>query len=161
MVDGMRPTTAAWRAALDDVRAMPLEDARWIKYLLVATVLGGLIELQSRVGGFYAFHPGWLVWVVILGAFGFALGSLAMLLRRTSGLLQFVAGTVLAGGVETLNVAFLHAWTFRAGWPLGITNDWLRAVLLGGAGGLFVLLVNAVLRALYNLRLRVSDAYEP
>lgn len=161
MVDGMRPTTTAWRAALDDVRAMPLEEERWVKYLLVASVLGGLIELQSRIGGFYAFHPGWLVWVVIFGAFGFALGSLAMLLRRSSGLLQFVAGTVLAGAAEALNVAFFHAWTFREGWPLGITNGYLRAVLLGGAGGMFVLLVNAVMRALYNLRLRVSDAYEP
>jgi hypothetical protein len=72
-----------------------------------------------------------------------------------------VAGTVLAGAAETLNEALFHAWTFREGWPLGITNGYFRAVLLGGAGGLFVLLVNAVMRALYNLRLRVSDAYEP
>jgi len=161
MVDGMRPTTAAWRAERDNIQAMPLEDALWPKYLLVATVLGALIELQSHIGGFYAFDPAWLVWVVIFGGFGFALGSLAMLLRKTSGLLQFVAGTLLAGAAETLNVAVFHAWTFQAGWPFGIANPWLRAVLLGGAGGVFVLLVNAIMQALYSWRLRVSDAYEP
>jgi hypothetical protein len=84
-----------------------------------------------------------------------------MLLRKTSSLLQFVAGTVLAGAAETLNVAVFHAWTFQAGWPFGITNPWLRAVLLGGAGGVFVLLVNAIMQALYSWRLRVSDAYDP
>jgi hypothetical protein len=161
MVEGMRPTTAAWLAANQELQSMALEDLRWGKYLIVASLLGGLIELQSRLGGFYQFNPGWVVWVVIFGAFGLALGSLAMLLRRASGLLQFVAGTALAGAAEALNAALLHTWTFRPGWPLGITDDYLRAAVLGTAGGVFVLIVNAVMRLLYKLRLRMGDSNEP
>jgi len=161
LVEGMRPTTAAWRAAAEELQAMALEDLRWGKYLIVASILGGLIELQSRLGGFYQFNPGWLVWVVIFGAFGLALGSLAMLLRSASGLLQFVAGTALAAAAEALNVAVLHTWTFSPGWPLGITNGYVRAVVLGAAGGVFVLIVNAVMRSLYKLRLRMGDSNEP
>jgi hypothetical protein len=140
---------------------MALEDLRWGKYLMVASTLGGLIEFESRLGGFYQFNPGWLVWVVIFGAFGLALGSLAMLLRRASGLAQFVAGTALAAAAEALNAAVLHTWTFRPGWPLGITNGYVRAAVLGTAGGVFVLVVNAVMRSLYKLRLRMGDSNEP
>ncbi len=159
--EGMRPTTAAWRAARDEVAGMKLENARWIKYLLVATVLSGLIELQSHLAGFYEFHPAWVMWVVIFGGFGVVLGTTAMLTRKMSSLAQFAAGTLLAGATEVLNVAKLHAWVFRPGFPFGITNDYLRAAVLGGAGGIFVLLVNAVMRGLYQLRLRMGDSNEP
>jgi nucleoside-diphosphate-sugar epimerase len=161
MAEGMRPTTEAWRAEQDELCAMAKEDVLWVKYLMVASVVGGLIELESHLGGFYTFDPGWLVWVVIFGAFGLALGSMAMLLRKTAGLVQFLAGTTLAGTAEALNAAVFHAWTFRAGWPLGITNDYIRAALLGGAGGAFVLLVNGIMRSLYGWRLRMGDSNEP
>jgi nucleoside-diphosphate-sugar epimerase len=161
MAEGMRPTTGAWRAQQDELRAMALEDIRLVKYWMVASAVGGLIELESYLGGFYRFDPGWLVWVVIFGGFGLALGSLAMLLRKTGGLVQFLAGTALAGTAETLNVAVFHAWTFRTGWPLGITNGYARAALLGCAGGVFVLLVNAIMQSLYQWRLRMGDANEP
>jgi len=161
IAEGMRATTTAWRAEQDNVSTMALEDSLWIKYLMVASTIGALIELQSHLGGFYTFNPGWLVWVVIFGAFGLALGTTAMLLRKAAGLVQFLAGTALAGAAEVLNVALFHAWTFQTGWPLGITNAYERAVLLGGAGGVFVLLVNAIMRALYQWRLRQGDSNEP
>ena len=159
--EGMRPTTAAWRQERTDVERMKLEDARWVMYLLVATVLGGLIELQSRLGGFYQFHPATLVWIVIFGGFGAVLGTTAMLTRMMPPLPQFALGTLLAAAAEFLNVARLHAWVFRNGWPFGITNGYVRAAVLGGAGGIFVLLVNAIMRALYQHRLRMGDADEP
>ena len=161
MEEGMRPTTKAWRAAAVELQTMALEDIRWAKYLIVASILGGLTEAVSHLGRFYEFNPGWLVWVVIFGAFGLALGSLAMLLRRASGLLQFLSGTVLAGSAEALNVAVLHTWTFAPGWPLGITDGYVRAAVLGPAGGVFVLIVNAIMRSLYKLRLRMGDSNEP
>ena len=158
---GMRATTQAWRAERDAGRAMALEDILWAKYLIVASAIGGLIEAQSHLGGFYTFNPAWLVWVVIFGGFGLVLGTLAMLLRRTGPLPQFLIGTALAGAAEVLNAAVFHAWTFREGWPLGITNAYERAILLGGAGGIFVVLVNLIMQALYGLRLSKGDANEP
>jgi hypothetical protein len=161
MVEGMHPTTAAWRAGIVELQTMALEDLRWGKYLIVASILGGLIEFESHLGGFYEFHPGWMIWVAILGFFGLLLGSVAMLLRRASGLLQFLVGTALAAGAEVLNLAVLHSWTFLPGWPLGITDGYVRAAVLGPAGGVFVLIVNAIMRSLYKLRLRMGDSNEP
>ena len=156
LLDGMRLTTQAWRQSEAELKAMPLEDALWAKYLTVASGLGAIIEITSHLGGFYTFHPAWLVFAVVFGAFGLVLGSLAMWLRRRSYLLQFAAGTVLAGAAEALNVAAFHAWTFRPGWPFGITNDWVRSAVLGLAGGIFVLVVNAIMVALYQRRLRLG-----
>ena len=48
------------------------------------------------------------------------------------------------------------SWEFAPGWPLGIRNGILRAFVLGTAGGGFVLIVNAILRALYQRRLRLG-----
>ncbi len=156
LLDGMRRTTKAWRVCEEQLRAMPLEEAIWLKYFTVASALGALIELMSHVGGYYTFHPGWLVAVVVFGAFGFALGGVALLLRLKSGLVQFAAGTVLAGTAEVLNVTLFQAWTFRPGWPFGITNPWLRSAVLGLAGGIFVVLVNWIMLALYKRRLRLG-----
>lgn len=161
IAEGMRPTTEAWRAEQDQVSAMALEDIRWIKYLMVASALGGLIEFESHLGGFYTFSPTWLVWAVIFGGFGLLLGTTAMLLRRAAGVVQFLIGTALAGAAEFLNVAVFHAWTFQTGWPLGITNAYVRAGVLSLAGGVFVLLVNGIMRSLYQWRLRQGDSYEP
>jgi hypothetical protein len=140
---------------------MPLESglSRWLKYLAVAVLLGGLIEISSATGGFYKFHPGWFVFVIVFGAFGLSLGTLAMLLRKQSGLVQLLAGTLLAGAVELAN-AFHRIpnvrWDFALGWPLGITSPIWRSVVLGLAGGVFVLIVNAIMLALYKRRLRLG-----
>lgn len=156
LLEGMRRTTKAWRISEAELKAMSLEKAIWPKYFTVASALGALIELMSHLAGYYTFHPGWLVAVVVFGAFGFVLGSVAMLLRRRSNLIQFAAGTVLATVGELLNVVLFHAWTFRPGWPFGITDPWLRSAVLGLAGGIFVLMVNAIMLALYKRRLRLG-----
>ena len=156
LLAGMRRTTSAWRGEEATERDMPLEPPaiRWVKYLCVATLIGALIELQSYLAAFYTFTPWWLVFVVIVGAFGLGLGSVAMLLRRSTEIVQLAAGTAIATAVEMLNVVAFHAWTFKPGWPFGITSPWIRSVVLGLAGGAFVLVVNAVMLSLYRLRLR-------
>jgi hypothetical protein len=99
------------------------------------------------------------VFVIVFGAFGLSLGTLAMLLRMQSGLVQFLAGTLLAGAVELANAFHLIPkvrWVFASGWPLGITSPIWRSVVLGLAGGAFVLIVNAIMLALYKRRLRLG-----
>jgi hypothetical protein len=141
---------------------MHLEDPTglWLKYLASAILLGGLIEITSALGRFYSFQPWWAVFLIVFGAFGLGLGTIAMWLRTRSDLLQFAAGTITAGVVELLNelrlIPFI-SWTFAPGWPLGITNPWARSLLLGCAGGIFILIVNALMRLLYQRRLRIGS----
>ncbi len=96
---------------------------------------------------------------MIVGGFGVALCTLAMLLRQRSGLVQFLIGTVVTGAAELANALGLTGslgWTFTPGWPFGIDDPYLRSLVLGAAGGLIVLLVNAIMRGFYRRRLRVG-----
>ncbi len=156
---GMSKTIAFYQEQQRQLREMPLEDPPrlWLKYVAVASGLGALIEVISRLGRFYTFTPRWAVFGVIFGGFGLSLGSVAYLLRTQGDFQQFTAGTIGAGAAETLNDLGLLpgvSWEFAPGWPLGIRNGMLRSFLLGTAGGGFVLVVNAAMRALYERRLR-------
>ena len=156
---GMKPTTAYYFAEKRQWVEMALETvrSRWLKYLAVATILGALIEIGSASGGFYWFTPAWFVFIIIFGCFGFGLGTLAMLLRQKSGILQLLAGTILAGAVELANALNWIPgvrWDFAPGWPFGIASPIWRSVVLGFAGGIFLLVVNAILVALYKRRLK-------
>jgi nucleoside-diphosphate-sugar epimerase/uncharacterized protein (DUF362 family) len=159
LLQGMVPTTQYFLARQAEEREMAAESrkSRWLKYVTLATLLGVLIEISSATGKFYWFEPGWLVFVVIFGAFGLALGSVAHAVRRWSGLAQLAIGSVAAGVAELLNGLNLTSevrWVFAPGWPLGIQDTTLRALVLGLAGGIFVLVVNAIMRAYYRRRLR-------
>ncbi|MBI5565563.1 MAG: hypothetical protein HY870_11735, partial [Chloroflexi bacterium] len=161
LLSGMRLTTRHFYEEQAQLRAMPLDTPRlrWLKYLTVASGLGILIELTSSLGKFYHFEPGWLVLVVIFGAFGLALGSLAMALRTRSVAVQFLTGSVLAGAAELLNALNLSPnfkWVFAPDWPFGITDPIGRALVLGLAGGAFIVIVNALLLTLYKRRLRLG-----
>jgi hypothetical protein len=131
----------------------------WLKFLTCAIGLGSLIEITSAIGKFYKFRPTWVAVAVILGGFGFSLGTVSMKVREQDDLVQFAAGTLLATTAELANELGLSpglSWEFAPGWPLGIRNGILRAFVLGTAGGGFVLIVNATLRALYQRRLRLG-----
>ncbi|HEY3341486.1 MAG TPA: NAD-dependent epimerase/dehydratase family protein, partial [Anaerolineae bacterium] len=161
LLNGMRPTTQRFFEQEQQAREMPLEStgSRWMKYLTVAILLGALIEISAATGKWYSFDPGWFVLVIVFGAFGFALGSLAMLLRTRSSLIQFVIGTLLAGAAELANVLIPSSfvrWVFAPGWPFGIMDPIVRSLVLGLAGGIFILIVNAIMLALYKRRLRLG-----
>jgi nucleoside-diphosphate-sugar epimerase len=161
LLSGMQLTTRYFLRHEQELREMPLEStgSRWMKYLTVAILLGALIEISAATGKWYSFDPSWFVLVIVFGAFGFVLGSLAMLLRARSGLLQFAIGALLAGAAELANVLIPSSfvrWQFAAGWPFGIMDPIARSLVLGLAGGVFILLVNAILVALYRRRLRLG-----
>jgi len=159
LLAGMRPTTAYVLDREREVRAMPLErqPMLWLKYLASAIALGGLIETTSALGKFYAFRPRWGSLVAVLGWFGLGMGSLAMVAREQDDLVQFAVGTALASSAELANNWKLVpgvSWQVSPGWPFGIRNGVLRSLVLGLAGGGFVLILNALMRAFYELRLR-------
>jgi len=159
LLHGMQATTQHFLEEERQLRQMPLEGrlSLWLKYLAVGVVLGGLIEIISALGRFYTFTPPWLVFFAVLCLFGLTLGTLAMWLRTRGGLLQFLVGTTLTAAAEALNaLGVIQAWQFAPGWPFGITNEWARSLVLGFAGGVFILVVNAVMRGLYKRRLRMG-----
>ena len=161
LLEGMKKTVAFFFAERARVRALEGQGGLllWVKYLLVSLLIGSLIEITSSIGQFYTFDPWWTVFVVLVLGFGIGLGTLAMLLRKQSALIQFVAGTALATAIELLAALDLlpfFDWEFAPGWPLGITNDVIRAFVVGLAGGVIVLLDNAVQRAFYRRRLRLG-----
>ena len=161
LLSGMQPTTEYFFARERELRQMPLESTatRWMKYLTVAIILGALIEISAATGKWYSFDPGWFVLVIVFGAFGFTLGSLAMLLRTRSSLIQFVIGSLLAGAAELANVLIPSSvvrWNFTPGWPFGIMDPIVRSLVLGLAGGIFILIVNAITLSLYKRRVRLG-----
>lgn len=158
LLEGMKKTIPAFRAEHRKMKIMPEETGflAWLKIWIAATLLGTVVEAVCFIGDFYRFHPEWLRIVIIIGAFGFGLGSLARLMRKCNSLIQFICATVITGAAEMLNEMALKFWTFTSGWPLGITNPWLRSTVLGMAGGFVVLLANLIMQKLYRQRLRVG-----
>jgi nucleoside-diphosphate-sugar epimerase len=159
LLHGMQPTVRAWAEQQAELRAMKREPAwvLWLKFVGAGLVLGAIVEAISALNHFYSFDPWWGAFPIVLLAFGLGLGTLAWLTRRWPDVLQFLVGTAAATLVEVLNQLHLLpviSWTFRPGWPLGIQSPWLRDLVLGAAGGVIVLLVNAILRAAYAKRLR-------
>jgi hypothetical protein len=161
LLAGMQQTICTYRAEQEELRVMPLEKGPmlWMKYVFYATLIGAVIETISYLGRFYTFSPWWAVFVIIVGAFGLSLGTLAVVVRQTSVLKQFLVGTIAAGAVEAMNALHLlpyFSWQFAPQWPFGITNSWVRSLVLGMAGGVFLLMVNASMRYFYKRRLRLG-----
>ncbi|MBE7173117.1 MAG: NAD-dependent epimerase/dehydratase family protein [Williamsia sp.] len=158
MVEGMKKTLVPYFEEKRVLSAMALEGKfiLWLKYFLIGFGLGVVVELFSYVGGFYSFHPWWLIFVIIVGAFAALFGTLAKALRKKSAVIQFLAGTLVAGLIELSNQLRLfgdYYWVFKEGWPLGITNPWLRVAVLGLPGGICIILLNIVMRNIYKRRL--------
>lgn len=158
---GLAQAVPLWMEEQKRIRALTGEPAflGWLKTILVTMAIGVLIEVTSAIGGFYTFQPPWGVFAIVVGAFGVGLGSLAWFARRWTWPLRYLTGAVAASAVELLAAADmlpLIDWTFKQGWPLGITNDYVRAVVVGQAGGVIVLLGGAIRRALYRRRRRTG-----
>ena len=158
MVEGMKKTLVPYFEEKKRLKAMALEGRfiLWLKYFLTAAGLGVLVETFCFVGGFYSFHPRWLIFVIILLAFGALFGTLAKWLRKAGGLIQFMVGSLCAGAIELLNQLRVfpdHYWIFKEGWPLGISDPWLRTAVLAVPGGVCILLLNMIMRSLYKQRL--------
>jgi len=158
--EGMEKTIAAFRAECRQLREMPLEKGFifWLKYVLAATGVGALFEAVSYSAKFYVYEPWWGVFLVITLAFGTGLGSLSLMVRKRGDLAQMAAGTAVTAVVELLNAFNLIpvvSWHFTSDlWPFSISGVWSRSVVVGAFGGIFVIMVNRMMRMLYKRRLR-------
>ena len=161
MVEGLRKTLVPYFAQKKALRDMSLESSGilWIKYFVTALALGCLVEALAHLGAFYEFTPWWLIFVIIVGAFGLLFASLAKALRRQNSLVQFIVGALSAGSIELINkLGIIHDyyWVFAPGWPLGITNPWIRTAVLGLPGGIFIILLNFLMALSYKTKLDID-----
>ncbi len=161
LTEGTIKTIGYFRAQEKMLREMALEGKSmlWVKYLLCSLVTGAVIEILALMRNLYWYDPWWGVFVTIGIAFGLALGSLAMLLRKMSALAQLLIATVPTGLVEAMNsLGWIPSvkWNFPADQFLGTLNLWVRSLILGLAGGVFVMIVNYFMRLLYKRRLRLG-----
>jgi len=161
MVEGLRKTLVPYFAQKKILRDMALDSngVLRIKYFVTALVMGCLVEALAHMGKFYAFTPPWLIYVIIVGAFGLLFGSLAKALRKQSSLVQFIVGALSAGTIELINkLGIIHNyyWVFAPRWPLGITDAWVRTALLALPGGLFIIILNFLMSMSYQSQLNVN-----
>jgi hypothetical protein len=127
-----------------------------LKYYVLAFLLGALVEVLATVGKAYVFNPWYLAFGVVVIFWGLIFGWLAMVTRRFGFFIQFIPGFILLFGGELLNHFYLHKWTFYEGAIFGITNPVLRAAVLGIGSGLFIPIINALMRLFYKLKLRIG-----
>ena len=161
LLEGMMQTIPVYREEQRELREMPLEKGMifYIKYILIAVIIGIVVETVAYIGGYYRFDPSWGAIVIAVGVIGIGFGILSMMLRKSSDAIQFVVGTIIAGAIELLNyldLLPLISWKFAQGWPFGITNPWLRIFVLAFPGGVIILLLNTIMRSLYKRRLRLG-----
>jgi len=161
MVEGLKKTLVPYFAEKKALRDMALENntVLWVKYFVTALAMGCIVEALAHMGAFYEFTPSWMIFVIIVGAFGLLFASLAKALRRKSSIVQFIIGALCAGSIELINVLGIipnYYWVFAHGWPLGITNQWVRTAVLGLPGGLFILILNYLMGMSYKARLSVE-----
>jgi predicted acylesterase/phospholipase RssA len=104
-----------------------------------------LLEIAAATIPFWSYNPWWLVFVVVILAFGLSPATLARWLWKQSLVVLFVAGSALAFLVEGLSAVIPgYGWSFVPGFPLGVGNAFWRTVVLGLGGGLFILATHTI-----------------
>ena len=133
----------------------------WMVYVFVGVILGVLLEILAATVPFWSYDPWWLVFFVVLFAFGLSPATLALLLRKQSLLVVFLVGSVLAFLVEGLSVVIpTYGWEFASGLPMGIENVFWRTVALGFGGGLFILIAHAITYQIFVLATKPNKEEE-
>jgi dihydroflavonol-4-reductase len=158
LLEGMKKVVPVYRREQKELKEMPLETGllMYIKYLLVAILIGSSLETFSYFAGFYRLDPPWGTVVIAVGIIGIGFGLLSVALKKMHWVLQFIIGYIIAGAVEALNylniLPLIH-WEFARGFPLGIVDPWIRTAVLATPGGLMIIVVNMIMRSMYKNRL--------
>jgi hypothetical protein len=144
------------KAAYEKNKEYECKSTRWAMYFTFAVLIGILIEFMAVYGEVYKFKPGWVVIPVIFGLWGGIFGSLALVMRKCSIILQYIPGFLILFGGELLNNFYFHLWTFPNGSLYGITNPFVRAAVLGAATGFIIPIINFVMTRFFRLKLRIG-----
>jgi len=122
----------------------------WAVYVVVGLGVGALLELMARWAELWVYDPRWVFYIVWIGAFGLAPATLALLLRNNRTASLFLVGSAIAFAAEALNLLVPgFGWRHVSSPPLTNSPFW-QAVLLGIAGGLFILIVNGITALIFK-----------
>ncbi len=158
LAEGMQAAVRDWRARVSAARSLalfPRRDRLIMTYTL-AVAFGVLVESTAWIGRWYAFHPWWLIFIVIFGVFGGVMGTLTYLTSRWPAPAQFLAGAAVGIGAELLNGLWFHGWEFSDKILALLPRLGVRAVVLGLPAGLLPVILTAVLRGFQQQRRRIG-----
>ena len=158
IAEGMRRAVADWRTRRErDCLVHEALGDRALKTYLIAIGFGVVLEGVAWIGDWYRFHPPWLIVVIVIAVFGGVMGTVSLLAARRAPAVQFFLGAIVGIGAELLNHFWLHRWTFSPDFLAGLPTDpWLLALALGLPAGIMPVLVNGIVQALYERRLRLG-----
>ncbi len=158
LLEGMKPTSDFFKEEERRLKKMPSEPRGilWLKYFLLSLVLGGILEALAAFGKLYVFQPWWVVLPLVPVFWGLIMGFIAMVMRTCRFLVQFLPGFLLLLGCELLNHYYIHLWRYHNDSLCGIGNPVVRAVVVGIIGGIYILIINALMRQFYKYKLRVG-----
>ena len=158
LFDGAKATYSHYKEEENKLKEMAevSKNILWLKYFILSLGIGILIEGLSILGKLYSFQPWWLVFGAVLGLWGIVFGSIAMVTRTRGFLVQYFPGFILMMGAELLNHFYLHNWKFSDDTLFGITDPVLRAAVLGIATGFIIPIINALMKQLHKIKLRLG-----
>lgn len=159
LMDGFKATYESIKADERKQQEMSNEpkEEKWLKYVSISMVCGFIIEMLSLYGKM-VYTPWWLVLIIIPVMWGLLFGTVAMLLRSSRFIFQFLPGCIFITGAELLNAYNFNNWYFTDNNVFGvtITNPVIRAIFLGIGTGFVIPIVNAVARKYYQYKQRVG-----
>lgn len=158
LLDGAKKTMEYYLENERIYREMPLEKGLLfrVKYVSIAIILGLFIAGLILLGRFHEPVSWWIIILFCFGYFGIFLGNIALFLRKTSDFLQFIIGTLALGAIEMLNSKVLHLWNFSPSWLSTDINFLLKSLIFGATGGVFIVVLNTIMRSLYKRRIRLG-----
>ncbi len=132
-------------------RAASCNGSLWLNYCFLSLGVGSIIKAIAIFGKIYIFKSWWIVFPN-LAIWGLVIGSIAWATRSCGYMVQFLPGFILLLGIEPLNHYYLHLWKFYNDSLLGIISPLERAVVVGVIYGLVIIIINAWMRKLYELK---------
>jgi nucleoside-diphosphate-sugar epimerase len=170
LTDGMKKTVDYWLQEQEAQRQQALAEPRPQRIIktFTLTTLIGLFEagLDLAVGGITFFglanalgiagSPWWLTVGAITITFAVMMGFMSLWTAGHSKLVQFLGGAAIGFTLEILNQLVLHWWEWNPATFGALQGPLLPAIVLGGAAGLYPLIVNTVVTATYQQRLRLG-----
>lgn len=168
--DGMKKTVDYWKAEQlklqEQARSEP-QHQRVVKTFTLTTLIG-LFEalLDLMLGGITFFglagalglsgSPWWLALIAITVTFAVLMGFISLWTARSSIAVQFLGGAAVGFTLEILNQLVLNWWEWNPATFGALQGPILPAIVLGGAAGLYPVIVNAIIEGSYLQRLRIG-----
>jgi len=156
LLEGMTNTVAYYQQEEENSKQMPLEDTLWLKFFFIALLTGIVFELLVAFGNLYIVTPKWALLPGVPLFWGVIAGTVTMLTRTWSGVMQFLIGFAIGSLSQLGNHYYVNLWKLPDGKLFSATTPLWQAVIMGVMLGLSFLVISGIMVQLYKRRLRVG-----